>query len=83
MLHLTLLLWLLADVGSAQGALMWSTVAPMRYSHMANTTANLARWRGSGYHPVDVAAYLGAVRRTLDHPNIALDLRIHLGTEYR
>ncbi len=55
----------------------------MRYSHMANTTANLARWRGAGYHPVDIAAYLGAVRRTLDHPNTACELRVVHSKQFR
>ncbi len=66
-----------------QAIVLPGPAAPTRYSILANTTANLEMWRRASYNMGDVEQYLSKVRTLLDHPNIALDLRIRRGQDFR
>ncbi len=56
-----------------QASLALGPVAPTRVSQMANTTANLARWRSAGYNLVRLVRPLGGPCRSDSQPRQAAD----------
>ena len=59
---------ILAKCGTA------TEIAPFRLDHF--DPANLGRWAAVGYDPLEVAEFLSVTEASLNHPNVALNLRM-------
>ncbi len=68
---------------AAQSVMALGSIGPFRNKHLCVTRVCLSPWVRLGYNDSDVAMHLNATRATADHPNVALDLRIARGAEYR
>eukprot|EP00198_Chlamydomonas_reinhardtii_P003938 XP_001693274.1 predicted protein [Chlamydomonas reinhardtii] len=51
-----------------------SAIGPFRLQHL--DPASMGRWRAGGYDNTDLTDFLGAWRTTIEHPNVALLLRM-------
>ena len=56
----------------------FSGVNPSRYSHFENVDA----WVEAGFDEESARDYLGAIRDSIDHPNVVLDIRVPGYAEY-
>jgi multiple sugar transport system substrate-binding protein len=56
----------------------FSGVNPSRYSHFENIDA----WVAAGFDEESARDYLGAIRDSIDHPNVVLDIRVPGYAEY-